>query len=114
MGDEGYVRIGIVEVYQSLQRVVEGNQRLEAKVDTALSNQTLRLEQTIKELSRLEAHLENQKKDFEAELEEYGRRLDLVDRRPVVTPKMVTTAVTVMGVVSTVAMGIIGLIIKGG
>jgi hypothetical protein len=114
MSDEPYVRIGIGDVYQSLQRVVEGNQRLDAKLEAALSNQTLRLDQTIKDLTRVEAHLENLRKDLENELDEHDKRIVVIDRRPVVTPRHIAVAASVMTTIITVGMGIIGLFIKGG
>lgn len=97
---DGYVRIGMPELYGGLQRVAEGNQRLEAKVDTALSIQTLRQEHMSKEIARLESK--------QIELEAY---IETVDRKPVVTTRALITAVTVVGTIvgtiSTVATLII-------
>lgn len=105
MAEEGYVRIGMAELHASLQRVAEGNQRLESKMDTALSIQTLRLEYLSKELGRLE----QMHKDLQSEL--MGRLEDL-ERRPVVTPRAMMTAITIMGIVVGAVTGILSLVLK--
>jgi hypothetical protein len=112
--DEAFVKIGMPELHQSLQRVVEGNQRLESKVDTALSIQTLRLDHLVRDLTRLEAHLEDAKRTLEDRLDEEHTRVDEISRRPVVTPKMMLAAVTIMGIVATIVMGILNLVVQGG
>lgn len=100
--ENGYVvKIGVPEMYASLQRVAEGNQRLEAKLDSALSIQTLRLEMMAKELARLQA-----------ELEEAQKKLDEIDRRPVVTPKAMLTGLTVTGVLVAIITSVVGLFVK--
>ena len=97
---DGFVRIGVPEMYATLQRVAEGNQRLEAKVDTALSIQTLRTEQLSTEVGRMQQ-----------EVIALQQQLDEVDKRPVVTPKALLTTVTVMGVIVTIITSIAGLIV---
>lgn len=99
--DEGYVKIGMPEMYASLQRVAEGNQRLEAKVDTALSIQTLRVEHLAKDIARMEQ-----------ELARAQQQLDEIDKRPVVTPKAMLTVVTVMGVIIGAIVSILNLVLK--
>lgn len=101
MSEEGFVRIGMADLHASLQRVAEGNQRLESKMDTALSIQTLRLEYLSKELGRLEQQLAADKKELAA-------RVDELERRPVVTPKAMMTAITIMGIV----VGAVGTILN--
>jgi hypothetical protein len=102
MSDEvGYVKIGMPEVYDGLRRVAEGNQRLEAKVDTALSIQTLRLEQLQKEVSRLEGMVT-------AALQQ----IDEIESRPVVTPKALLATATVMGIIVAIVTSVVGLFIK--
>lgn len=98
---DSYVRIGMPELYGGLQRVAEGNQRLEAKVDTALSIQTLRQEHMAKEIARLESK--------QVELEAY---IETVDRKPVVTTRALITAVTVVGTIAGTISAVAAIVIK--
>jgi DNA transposition AAA+ family ATPase len=98
---DGFVRIGMPELYNSLQRVAEGNQRLEAKVDTALSIQTLRQEHMAKDIARLEAK--------QIELESY---IEAVDRKPVVTTRALITAITATGTVVGIISTVVALVIR--
>lgn len=99
--DGSYLRIGVPELYASLQRVAEGNQRLESKVDSALSIQTLRLEYYGNELARLRD-----------ELQEAQAKIEDVDRKPVVTTKALITATTIMGVIIGIIVSIVGLFLR--
>jgi hypothetical protein len=101
--DNTFVRIGVPEMYATLQRVAEGNQRLEAKVDTALSIQTLRTEQLSKEITRMQA-----------QMAEMQAQIDEIDKRPVVTPKALLTTVTVMGIIVAIITSLVGLFVKVG
>lgn len=90
-GNGQYVHIGLAEVYAIVQKIAEGNQRLDAKVDTALSIQTLRLEQLGERLQEMKKYAE----DLQAQIDAMDRRQVELDKRPVVTPRSVLVAVTV-------------------
>jgi|SRR5687767_6414984 len=123
VGDEPYVKIGLPQIFDSLQRVAEGNQRLEAKVDTALSTQTMQMNHLSQQQSRLEIEfrtgmdkqelgLKNGLEKHEKELDKVTERLNAVEAKPVVTPKAMWAGVgTIIAAVGAGA-GIISIIAR--
>jgi hypothetical protein len=106
--DGQFVQIGLADVYAIVQRIAEGNQRLDAKVDTALSIQTLRLEQLGERLQELKkAHEELEEKILESD-----RRLAELDKRPVVTPRAVLVAVTVGCTIIGTITSVVAILLK--
>lgn len=96
-----HVTIGLRDVYNEIQTLSHGYTRLEGKLDTALSVQTIHLNSIGREIS-----------DTQTQTRELEVRLRAVERQPVVTPRAVWTAVGVLIAALGVATGLLSLILR--
>lgn len=99
--DEPHIKIGMQEVYVQLQRVAEGNQRLDAKIDQALSNQTIRMEALVAK-----------NYDLEKDLSVLTERVRILELRPVVTPKAIWAGVGTILTGISIIIAIVALVVK--
>lgn len=110
--EEPHIKIGLQQVYDMSMRVAEGNQRLEAKIDTALSNQTIQMGNLSAYIVRVEAEHARDRIEVGQELDKLSERLRLVELSPKVTPSAMWRAVGALTAVIGVAVAIIAIVAK--
>lgn len=97
----GRFTLGLRDLYAEIQRALDAVHSLSTKLDTALIAQTMAQQATAQQLTNLRH-----------ELNDHESRLREQERRQVVTPKSMWTAIGVLTSVSGVLFGILQLLIK--
>jgi len=95
------VVIDLRDIYNMLMKLVTDQSSLSGKVDQALSNQALRNEIIVRDLN-----------DLAAKLQEHEKIINVIQARPVITPKAVWTAVAAVTSAIGVATAVISLVTR--
>lgn len=98
--EEPFVKIGMPELYAQVLRVAEGNQRLDAKLDQALSVQTIRQDNIAADHAEL--------KETVSRLSD---RLSQIETRAVVTPSAMWRGVSAIAAIAAITVAIIAVIV---
>src|SRR3954464_6055091 len=110
--EEPHIRIGMQQVYDMVLRVAEGNQRLEAKMDTSLSNQTIQMSNLASAIVRVEAERAKDNVEFRQEFDRMSERLRIVELSPKVTPSGMQWTVGALLSVVAVGVAILALVLR--
>lgn len=95
------LEIGLREIYDELRRLATGYERVDAKLESAMGNQSVRLEALGRDIA-----------DNRGTLTEHEKRIRDLETRPVITPRAVWTAVTALITSMGVIVALLSLILS--